>query len=233
MAAEDAVEAIHRAVRRGDTESVAEMLYEEPWLLSTMWKGDPPLTQAAYTGHVGVVSLLIERGADVCTSNECGNTALHLAAMRGHEEVVKTLLASGADPSARGILGCTALMYAADFGREAVIRLLLRHMGGCGLDERDEHGYAALWYAFSSGHVRVAQVLLLAGADYTAGNDRGWRLQHIATSHKHPHCAAVIQVSPPFTLVSWTWIAHCLWICTSYGSHLHSRFVPAVVGGRA
>jgi ankyrin repeat protein len=61
--------------------------------------GDTALMWAAVAGHVDVVRLLIEAGADVRAVDDEGVTALHLARANGHTEVAAALLAAGADPS--------------------------------------------------------------------------------------------------------------------------------------
>ena len=46
---------------------------------------------AAHCGHVAVVQLLLEKGADVEAKDQSGWTALHWAARSGHEAVVRLL----------------------------------------------------------------------------------------------------------------------------------------------
>jgi ankyrin repeat protein len=61
--------------------------------------GDTALMWAAVAGHVDVVRLLIEAGADVRAVDDEGVTALHLARANGHTEVAAALLAAGANPN--------------------------------------------------------------------------------------------------------------------------------------
>ncbi len=61
--------------------------------------GDTALMWAAVAGHVDVVRLLIEAGADVRAVDDEGVTALHLARANGHTEVAAALLAAGAEPN--------------------------------------------------------------------------------------------------------------------------------------
>lgn len=61
--------------------------------------GDTALMWAAVAGHVDVVRLLIEAGADVRAVDDEGVTALHLARAKGHTEVAAALLAAGANPN--------------------------------------------------------------------------------------------------------------------------------------
>jgi ankyrin repeat protein len=60
--------------------------------------GDTALMWAAVAGHVDVVRLLIEAGADVRAVDDEGVTALQLARANGHTEVAAALLAAGANP---------------------------------------------------------------------------------------------------------------------------------------
>jgi ankyrin repeat protein len=80
---------------------------------------------AARNGHVEVVRVLLEGGADVQRVNVDTNTALHTAAQNGHLEVCRLLLDSGAKVDTVGQFKETALMGAASNGHLEVCRLLL------------------------------------------------------------------------------------------------------------
>jgi ankyrin repeat protein len=200
MAAEEAIETIHRAAREGNAMSVARMLDEDPGLLSSVWNRDTLLTTAVWNDNLDVVRLLLERGAEIDKENEYGGTALNYAVRSGHEEMVSMLLNSGADISRRGCWRQTVLMHASEYGHVVVVRLLLGSKGGRDLlghvlDERTEGGRTALWCACLEGHADVVRALLLAGADHTiADNDDTTPLQ-IAEGEEYYDCVAMIQVS--------------------------------------
>jgi ankyrin repeat protein len=205
MAAEAARKAIFEAVTDGDTGVVVRMLDQDPQLLSAICRGDTLLIRAAWMGHAGLVRALLERGADVHAQDDDGDTALHCAAMMGREEVVSLLLTNGADIRRRGDRGKTALIYAAQEGEVAVVRLLLRHLGGRGLDDRDEDGCAALWYASVCGHdehAAIFRVLLLSGADYTIPDNDGLTPQQMIEECSCHECAGVIEVRNPSIVTS-------------------------------
>jgi ankyrin repeat protein len=87
---------------------------------------------AAWNGHLEIVKLLLEHGADVNAKMEGLGTALHLAASNGHLEIVKLLLENGADVNAKteGGYGETAVEIANRKGHMKVfgfIRQWLEH----------------------------------------------------------------------------------------------------------
>ena len=98
---------IHTASKLGDLDRVRELLDENPALLNNVpscsYYTGVPLRNAAAAGHIAVVKLLLDRGADP-NQQEPGiaprGGALHAAISGKHYEVVKLLLAAGADPNA-------------------------------------------------------------------------------------------------------------------------------------
>lgn len=53
-----------------------------------------PLLAACEAGKTGIVSLLLDKGADITATND-NKTALHIACEKGHVEVVKLLIEVG------------------------------------------------------------------------------------------------------------------------------------------
>ena len=88
--------------------------------------GWPPLHLAAHYGHLPVVKLLVERGADLeaVSHNSIGNTALAAASFGNRFDVVRYLLGRGASLDARNRNGKTALDRAAETGRTQMAQLL-------------------------------------------------------------------------------------------------------------
>jgi len=89
--------------------------------------GDTALMWASMYGHIEVVKLLLEAGADVNAKTIDGDTALKWASDYGHTEIVKLLLEAGADVNAKDKWGNTALVKAIDSGYIKIVKLLKQY----------------------------------------------------------------------------------------------------------
>ncbi len=103
------------------------------------------LTLACFQGRHEVVSLLVERQANVEHRAKTGLTPLMEAASGGYHEVGKVLISKGADVNASPVPSSkdTALTISADKGHFKFVEFILRH--GSFVDVKNKKGNSPLW----------------------------------------------------------------------------------------
>ncbi len=128
------------------------------------------LRQAAATGNIEQVRLLISRGADVNERGVWGNTPLHYASMRGHAEVAELLISRGAYVNAPdGRNAMTPLHCAAASGNKQTVELLLSK--GADINTKNRAGRTPLFEAMKSpeaGRKEIVELLVAKGAKVPA-----------------------------------------------------------------
>jgi ankyrin repeat protein len=163
------MEKLIKAIQEGNEGDVGRLLEEDLALLEmAVDEGFTPLLLAAKHRHLGLVRLLVQRGANINATDRDGCTALHSAAFYGHEDLVALLLSKGAQPNHSGVGNMTPLIWACLRGCVGVVRLLVEHTGGEGLEDTDHMGMTALHWAASNGHGEVVVFLMSQGAQATS-----------------------------------------------------------------
>ena len=112
------------------------------------------LMLAAFNGHDGIVSLLIEKGAKVNLTDAENQTALMFASTGPFASTVSILLTAGANPNmAGGQEKWSAVMWAAAEGQLEVVKVLVEN--GADLTMADIDGENSLYFAEQKGHTDV------------------------------------------------------------------------------
>lgn len=113
------------AVSQNQVECVRELIARGANVDLADHAGWTPLIHAAYFGSGDeVLTLLLDRGAQVNAQNARGLTALYLASAAGHEPQVQLLLAHGADPAIATQSGYTPVRVAQLRGLSRIVELL-------------------------------------------------------------------------------------------------------------
>ena len=120
--------------------------------------GMTPLIRAVRQGHVALVLLLLNNGADIGATDYGGQTALHIAAYDGHIQLVELLIARGIDISTVDTSYRTVLHCASQQGRAEVVQMLLEK--NANVLAEDLSGSTAVHEAVACGHENVLKMLL-------------------------------------------------------------------------
>lgn len=121
---------VYEASAIGNTARAAGWLVMQPLLANSFSPdGYPPLTLAAFFGHLEVTNVLLEYHADPNTaSNNAMHVApLHSAVANNHYAVAARLVEAGANVNAVQADGFTPLMGAAQNGNVEMVNLLRAH----------------------------------------------------------------------------------------------------------
>ena len=170
---------IQTAARKGNLKEVERQLALGVNVNSRhFFTRDTPLIEAAYNGHVEIVKLLIDRGADVNLKGEAWYGPLHAAAMGGHAEVVKLLLDNGADVNI--FHQDKPLHCAAKNGHIEVAEMLLAR--GADINAKGMSEQTPLGTAVSNQQVEMVKFLLSKGADVNIRAIYGCSPLHTAVS---------------------------------------------------
>jgi ankyrin repeat protein len=156
------------AASGGDNTGMADALFGEGAVSAgdADGQGWTALMTATIEGHVEVVRVLLELGAEVDVESKKGWTALRFAVSMDEAGILRLLLAAGADANVADGEGATALMQAARENSEESLKALLGAGWGRGADPllKDSRRRTALTIAQGLGHTNIVRLLKEAEA---------------------------------------------------------------------
>ncbi|MBI3440696.1 MAG: ankyrin repeat domain-containing protein [Proteobacteria bacterium] len=205
------VTVFHEAITMGDTTTVISYLnkYRKNEIVNVHNSlGVTALMKAAMGGNNDIITLLLERGADIDLQNR-GNdraTALMYAVLFDHKDTVMLLLDKGADINAHTSHDWTALMYSARGGHDGILTLLLtrgadstakNHLGQTAL-ELAQAGYSAKAEAIlQQWPERQKQCIIRQKEQQNAEAAQDAAIAHLEKLRKHQSVKTALKKPPP------------------------------------
>ena len=142
----------------------------------------------------GVLSMVLNMGADANALGSDGNRALDIACLKGDAASAGILLEHGANPNLRNKTGSTPLHDAALNGNKNVIEMLLAR--GADLNAQDlESKSTPLHYAASFGRLEAVKTLVEHGADVSAKDAKGRTALQLAISNQQDEVSAFLRAA--------------------------------------
>lgn len=172
----DNTKKLMEAIRAGDKPGVDALLRAEPGLLRfTSPNGSSVLLLAAYYGHPELAEVLVRHGAkaDVFEASALGDFDTLRKLVGGDPALVNAFAADGFYP----------LGLAAFFGHRAIVEFLLKNGADVKTAARNTQKVTALHGAVARRDVEIVKMLLEAGADPNARQERGFVPLHDAAAN--------------------------------------------------
>jgi ankyrin repeat protein len=143
-----------------------------------------PIHDAAKSGDLDQVQLLVVQGVDVNEKATRDETPLIIASLAGNGEIVNYLLQRGANIYARNASGMTALHAAAYTGHTDIVLLLITK--GARVNDVENRAQASpLNLASDENHLETVQELLKHGADVDSLERNGFDAASKAGFREH------------------------------------------------
>ena len=174
--AEETTKKLMEAIRAGDKAGLEALLRAEPGLLGfAAPNGSSVMLLAAYYGHPELAEVFLRHGAkaDVFEASALGDLETVRRLVGGDRNLVNAFAADGFYP----------LGLAAFFGHRAIVEFLLKNGADVKTAARNAQKVTALHGAVARRDVEIVKMLLDAGADANARQERGFAPLHDAAAN--------------------------------------------------
>lgn len=147
------------------------------------WDDSTALLMAASYGHVDVMQMLIEEGADIDAADNSGVTPLLVASQGGYVEAVQLLIEKKAGLEEQNAEGQTALLLAAGLGYTAIVKKLIDER--IDIDTFGSKGVSAIYMAAQNGHYEIVDLLIQNNANVNIASREIWPPLSMAAQNGH------------------------------------------------
>jgi ankyrin repeat protein len=180
----DGKDALAYASASGATQIVQLLLKQN----SSAGQPSQAIIEAAESGNVEMVKLLVSQGANVNGRDKEGRTALYCASLNGHPEVVRILLKNGADPNISDDQHKAPLHCVGWCGNLEIARLLIK--AGADLNAGNAYGMTPTFFASTGFWPELLHLLKQSGAELKRPGDDNYTALMAACRAAQHHVAA-------------------------------------------
>jgi ankyrin repeat protein len=150
----------------------------------------PAICEASRHGHIEVVQVLTDAGANVNQEASSIGPALMLAARHGHEQVVRLLLKCGAEMNKSGQRNGSPIQAAAMFGHNKIVSILAK--AGAEINNVSAAFPSPLYAAAQDNNVELARMLIALGARVNDQSPLYGASIHVAAERGHQETIQVL-----------------------------------------
>nr|CAD7408268.1 unnamed protein product [Timema poppensis] len=152
---------LYSAAKNGNTEKLISVLATglNPNILFRECLMGSVLHLSSSSGHLSVVQILVQAGAQLDVLDRAQNTPLMLAVLEGKNEVVNFLIKAGASVMLKGMGGMTALHLATKSGNQQACQhiLAIPNLPRDFIDTKDDGGWTPLVWAAEHSHAHIVE----------------------------------------------------------------------------
>jgi ankyrin repeat protein/L-ascorbate metabolism protein UlaG (beta-lactamase superfamily) len=174
---------IIKALEKGETEKVLDMLRQNPDLLGSDLGGEGGMTLlhcAVYYGNETVVDYALKNGVDLNVTDRRGLKPIWFAVSGGRPEMLRKLIALKADLGSVNPAGDNMLFRAVQKGNPEIVRILLEN--GFRAGEKNRAGTPPVIAAARLDDLDIVKLLEANGADLKAVSETGSTILHDSAS---------------------------------------------------
>jgi ankyrin repeat protein len=177
---ENNVTPLHMAAVKGYYDILKLLLERKANPTAKTLHGQTPLHFACFSnGNSQIISLLINKKAEVNIQDNDGNTALHAASEFGNLDAVKLLVTAEANQNISSKKGITPLYQACSHGHVNIAKFLCDSEADINIATIDKS--TPLHAACQKGYLDIAKILLAHGANIKAQTLLQWTPLHFAS----------------------------------------------------